>query len=60
GQAEAAVRRLVERDGPVTIATLRDELGLSRKFAQAYLEHCDAARITLRVGDARVLRQRRR
>ncbi|CAA9531296.1 MAG: hypothetical protein AVDCRST_MAG30-3806, partial [uncultured Solirubrobacteraceae bacterium] len=59
-QAEDAVRRLVARDGEVSIASLRDELGVSRKFAQAYLEHCDAARITLRVGDARVLRQRRR
>ncbi|HEX8104718.1 MAG TPA: SelB C-terminal domain-containing protein, partial [Solirubrobacteraceae bacterium] len=57
--AEAAVVALVERDGEVTIASLRDELGLSRKFAQAYLEHCDAARITLRVGDRRVLRRRR-
>jgi len=44
----------------VTIASLRDALGVSRKYAQAYLEHCDAARITLRVGDARVLRRRAR
>jgi len=58
--AEAAVVALVERDGDVTIASLRDELGLSRKYAQAYLEHCDAARITLRVGDRRVLRRRAR
>ena len=57
--AEATVMRLVERDGAVTIATLRDELGLSRRYAQAYLEHCDAARLTLRVGDERVLRRRR-
>jgi selenocysteine-specific elongation factor len=55
---EAAIRRIVERDGSVTIASLRDDLGLSRKYAQAYLEHFDAARLTLRVGDARVLRRR--
>ena len=31
----------------------------SRKFAQALLEHLDAARVTRRVGDVRVLRRRR-
>jgi selenocysteine-specific elongation factor len=56
--AKAAVIALIERDGEVTIGSLRDELGLSRKYAQAYLEHCDATRITLRVGDRRVLRRR--
>jgi selenocysteine-specific elongation factor len=61
--AVAAVReRLVaaiERDGQITLAGLRDELGTSRKYAQALLEHFDAERLTLRVGDARVLRRRR-
>ena len=57
--AEAAVAGLIERDGAVTIASLRDALGLSRRYAQAYLEHCDAARLTLRVGDTRVLRRKR-
>ena len=33
----------------------RDELGTSRKFAQAYLEHLDGERVTLRRGDERVL-----
>ena len=40
------------------IATLRDELGTSRKYAQALLEQLDAERVTLRVGDARVLRKK--
>jgi selenocysteine-specific elongation factor len=61
--ALAAVRaRLVaaiERDGQITLGGLRDELGTSRKYAQALLEHFDAERLTLRVGDARVLRRRR-
>jgi selenocysteine-specific elongation factor len=61
--ALAAVReRLVARiarDGQITLAGLRDELGTSRKYAQALLEHFDAERLTLRVGDARVLRRRR-
>jgi len=48
-----------ERDGQITLAGLRDELGTSRKYAQALLEHFDAERLTLRVGDARVLRKRR-
>jgi selenocysteine-specific elongation factor len=60
--ALAAVRERVEalaaRDGTVTLASLRDDLGTSRRFAQALLEALDAARVTLRVGDARVLRRR--
>ena len=38
---------------------LRDELGTSRKFAQALLEHLDAERVTIRRGDAHVLRRSR-
>jgi selenocysteine-specific elongation factor len=53
---EARLVALAERDGEVTLAGLRDALGTSRKYAQALLEHFDAARVTLRVGDARVLR----
>ena len=49
---------LVERDGSVTIASLRDELGTSRRYAQALLELLDAERVTLRVGDERVLRKK--
>jgi selenocysteine-specific elongation factor len=45
--------------GEITLAALRDDLGTSRKYAQALLEHFDAARLTLRVGDARRLRRRR-
>jgi selenocysteine-specific elongation factor len=47
------------RDGQITLAGLRDELKTSRKYAQAYLEHFDGAKVTLRRGDARVLRRRR-
>jgi selenocysteine-specific elongation factor len=56
---EALVRDLVARDGSVTVATLRDELGTSRKFARALLEHMDGTRITLRrPDDSRILRGR--
>jgi selenocysteine-specific elongation factor len=52
---------IVEAEGAVTLARLRDELGTSRKFAQALLEHLDAARVTLRrPDDSRVLRRRAR
>jgi selenocysteine-specific elongation factor len=37
---------------------VRDELGTSRRYAQALLEHLDTERITIRRGDAHVLRRR--
>jgi selenocysteine-specific elongation factor len=42
--------------GSITLGALRDELGTSRKFAQALLEHFDAERLTIRRDDAHVLR----
>jgi selenocysteine-specific elongation factor len=44
-------------DGAVTLAQLRDELGTSRKFAQAMLEHLDRERVTVRRGEAHHLRR---
>jgi selenocysteine-specific elongation factor len=60
-----AVRRRVlsiaERSGgAVTLAQLRDELGTSRKFAQALLEHLDSEKVTIRRGDEHVVRARAR
>ena len=52
------VTALIERDGPLTLAALRDELQTSRRYAQALLEALDAERVTLRVGDERVLRRK--
>ena len=53
--------RLVElagrHGGEVTLAQLRDELSTSRKFAQALLEHFDSEKVTIRRGDAHVLRR---
>ncbi|HEY3020392.1 MAG TPA: selenocysteine-specific translation elongation factor [Solirubrobacteraceae bacterium] len=55
----AAVTRIIESEGSITLARLRDELGTTRKFAQALLEHFDAAKVTLRrPDDSRVLRRR--
>jgi selenocysteine-specific elongation factor len=56
--AQAAVVDLAGATGRVTLAQLRDRLGISRKFAQALLEALDARGITRRVGDERILRRR--
>jgi selenocysteine-specific elongation factor len=55
---EKVVAHLRER-GKVTLAEARDMFGTSRKYAQALLEHLDAEKVTQRVGEERVLRQRR-
>ncbi len=53
------VAEIIETDGAITLARLRDELGTSRRYAQALLEHLDAARVTRRLpDDRRVLRHR--
>ena len=46
---------LAGEDERVTLAQLRDQLGVSRKFAQGLLEALDARGATRRVGDERVL-----
>ncbi|MDQ3240636.1 MAG: SelB C-terminal domain-containing protein, partial [Actinomycetota bacterium] len=56
---ESSIVALCERDGEATIAGVRDELGTSRRYAQALLEHLDAKKVTRRAGDAHVLRRRR-
>ncbi len=60
-EALAEIRRVViaaaeRHGGAVTLGQLRDELGTSRKFAQALLEYFDAERVTIRRGDAHHLR----
>ena len=54
------VGAIIADEGAVTLARLRDELGTSRKYAEALLEHLDQARFTKRLpDDRRVLRARR-
>lgn len=55
-EARTRVVELCRRTGSVTIAVLRDDLGTSRKYAQALLEHFDSVRLTRRVGDEHRLR----
>ncbi|MEA2194995.1 MAG: selenocysteine-specific elongation factor [Solirubrobacteraceae bacterium] len=53
------VGAIIADEGAVTLARLRDELGTSRKYAEALLEHLDSARYTKRLpDDRRVLRRR--
>jgi selenocysteine-specific elongation factor len=54
--AVALVRELIEANGSVTVAQLRDRMGASRRPVLALLEHLDSRRVTRRVGDARTLR----
>jgi len=52
-------RAIIANEGAATLARLRDELGTSRKYAEALLEHLDQARYTKRLpDDRRVLRRR--
>jgi len=53
--AEARDRtvRILECDHEVTLSRLRDELDISRKSAQALLEHFDSTRVTHRMPDDR-------
>lgn len=55
----ALVVGICRREGSVTIGRVRDELGTSRRYAQALLEHLDAEKVTIRHGDMHVPRERR-
>jgi len=53
------VLELADRNrGAVTLAEVRTELGTSRKFAQALLEHLDSEKVTIRRGDEHHVRAR--
>jgi selenocysteine-specific elongation factor len=58
-EVRARLIALLEAEHEVSLARFRDELGTSRKYAQALLEHFDAERLTLRRGELRTLRRRR-
>lgn len=59
GEMVEAALDAIDRDGGITVATLRDRFATSRKYALAFLEHLDGERITRRVGDSRVRGSRR-
>ena len=55
--AEATLRKWFETHDSLDVAGLREALGISRKYLVALLEYFDAQKITIRVGDKRVLRK---
>ncbi len=57
-EARTIVMGFIERRGSITIAELRDRLNLSRKYAQAILEHFDETGLTRRVEDKHVLQKK--
>jgi selenocysteine-specific elongation factor len=57
---ERVVALAQDNGGALTLAQLRDELGSSRKFAQALLEHFDGERLTIRRGEEHHLRRSHR
>ena len=54
------IKNACREEGEISLAGLRDRLGTSRKYAQAWLEYSDAAGVTSRTGDVRVLTRRYR
>jgi selenocysteine-specific elongation factor len=52
--AAAAARLLAEHPGGFTVAQLRDQLGVSRKYALPLVNELDARGITRRRGDLRL------
>jgi selenocysteine-specific elongation factor len=54
------IKGICREEGEVSLAGLRDRLGTSRKFAQAWLEYSDREGVTRRTGDVRVLTRRHR
>ena len=47
----------MEKSGELTIKDFKELTGLSRKFMIPVLEYLDKSKITLRMGDKRVLRK---
>lgn len=54
----AALEGAIRGEGELTMARFRDLIGTSRKYAVPLLEWFDAAGVTVRSGDVRVLRER--
>jgi selenocysteine-specific elongation factor len=60
-EVRRSVTTLLEHEPAISLAQVRDELGISRKAAQAFLEHLDMLRVTKRLpDDRRVLARRTR
>jgi selenocysteine-specific elongation factor len=51
-------RKLLEREGKATPASFRELTGLTRKFIIPLMEYFDMAKLTVRTGEYRILRER--
>jgi selenocysteine-specific elongation factor len=56
-EAETRVTAFLRERKEITPQDIKDLLGISRKYAIPLLEYLDAQRLTVRVGDKRVLRE---
>jgi selenocysteine-specific elongation factor len=54
------IKTVCRESGEISLAGLRDRLGTSRKYAQAWLEYSDEGGVTSRTGEVRVLTRRYR
>jgi selenocysteine-specific elongation factor len=54
------IKTICRERGKISLPGLRDSLGTSRKYSQAWLEYSDACGVTSRTGDVRVLTRRHR
>lgn len=54
---KSTVQQVIEQNGRISLAEVRDLFKTSRKYAQALLEHFDAVGFTVRAGDFRKLRR---
>ena len=51
-----SIRIIIEENGKISVAEVRDKFQTSRKYALALMEYLDQQKMTRRVGDERVLR----
>jgi len=51
-----SVRKILEAEGTISVAQVRDRFTTSRRYVLAFLEHLDAIGVSVRVGDVRKLR----
>jgi len=55
--ARSALEAFIQSNDEITASEFRDLLGISRKFAIPILEHFDIMKITVRVGDKRIIKR---
>jgi selenocysteine-specific elongation factor len=53
-QLVAGALQIIDHEGEVTVAKIRDHFSTTRKYALALLEHLDTEGITKRIGDVRL------